>query len=74
MLLTVAATNGWKIKQYDVKTAFLHGEIDVPDIYVKQPTGYVVRGKETWGYLLYKSLYGLKQAPHRASSIKRFMK
>jgi hypothetical protein len=63
MLLAIAASKDLDILQYDVKTAFLHGEIDVDDIYVKQPEGYVVKGKEHWVYRLKKSLYGLKQAP-----------
>jgi hypothetical protein len=63
MLLAIAASKGLDVLQYDVKTAFLHGDIDVDDIYVEQPEGYIVEGKEDWVYRLKKSLYGLKQAP-----------
>ena len=37
--------------------------IDVKDIYVQQPKGYEIPGKEDYVYSLDKSLYGLKQAP-----------
>lgn len=46
----------------DVKTAFLHGVLQ-ETIYMEQPEGYVVKGKEDKVCLLKKSLYGLKQSP-----------
>ncbi|MBW0533619.1 hypothetical protein O181_073334 [Austropuccinia psidii MF-1] len=48
--------------QFDVETAFLHGEMDAL-VYVKQVKGYEVKGKENWVWRLRKSLYGTKQAP-----------
>ncbi len=60
-LLALAAQQDMEIHQMDVKTAFLNGDIDV-DIYMKQPIGYVVHGKEDYVCKLHKSLYGLKQA------------
>ena len=62
LLLTIAAALDWEIHQMDVKTAFLHGELE-EDVYVYQPEGYVVKGKENLVWKLHKSLYGLKQAP-----------
>ncbi|MBW0548149.1 hypothetical protein O181_087864 [Austropuccinia psidii MF-1] len=53
--------------QFDIKTAFLHGEMDAL-VYVKQVKGYEVKGKEGWVWRLFKSLYGTKQAPRHASS------
>jgi hypothetical protein len=45
----------------DVKTAFLNGDLD-EIIFMAQPEGFVVKGKEHLGCRLKKSIYGLKQA------------
>ena len=62
MLIALAAVYGLKIHQMDVKTAFLNGELE-EEIYIEQPEGFVVPGKEKKVCKLIKSLYGLKQAP-----------
>ncbi|KAE8907367.1 Retrovirus-related Pol polyprotein from transposon TNT 1-94 [Phytophthora fragariae] len=62
VLLTLAAVWDYEIHQMDVTTAFLNGKIDV-EVYMEQPDGFKVPGKETWVCRLLKSLYGLKQAP-----------
>lgn len=62
MLLALAAQQGWKIHQLDVKSAFLNGYLE-EEIFVEQPEGYSIKGKEDKVYLLRKALYGLKQAP-----------
>jgi len=67
-LLAMAANWGWEVHHLDVKTAFLNGEL-VEDVYVAQPEGYAVKGKEQLVYKLSKALYGLKQAP-RAWNVK----
>ncbi|KAK6151926.1 hypothetical protein DH2020_014561 [Rehmannia glutinosa] len=46
----------------DVKSAFLNGDLE-EEIYMVQPEGCVVSGKENKVCKLLKSLYGLKQAP-----------
>ena len=46
----------------DVKTTFLNGELE-EEIYIEQPEGFVVPGKEKKMCKLIKSLYGLNQAP-----------
>jgi hypothetical protein len=61
LLLALAAQRDYEIHQMDVKTAFLHGDLDV-DIYMRQPQGFVQPGQEDRVCLLKKSLYGLRQA------------
>ena len=48
----------------DVKTAFLHGNLE-EEIYITQPDFFKVVGKENWVCKLNKSLYGLKQLPRQ---------
>ena len=62
MLIALAAVYDLEIHQMDVKTAFLNGELE-EEIYIEQPEGFVVPGKEKKVCKLIKSLYGLKQAP-----------
>ncbi|KAJ4804277.1 reverse transcriptase [Rhynchospora pubera] len=53
-----------ELEQLDVKTAFLHGDLE-EKIYMQQPEKYEVAGKENHVCLLNKSLYGLKQSPRQ---------
>jgi len=62
LLLAMAANRGWQVHHLDVKSAFLHGELE-EEVYVSQPEGYVVEGKEQYVLKLSKALYGLRQAP-----------
>ena len=54
---------GWKLHQMDVKTAFLNGVIE-EEVYIEQPYGFVVHGKESHICKLKKDQYGLKKEPH----------
>jgi hypothetical protein len=60
VILAIAAARKLVLRQFDIKTAFLYGDLE-EDIYMKQPKGY-----EDGTHLvckLQRSLYGLKQAP-----------
>ena len=57
----VAAEN-LHLEQLDVKTIFLHGNLE-EDIYIIQPERFIVQRKENLVCKLRKCLYGLKQAP-----------
>ena len=61
-LLATAAQREMHVHQMDVHTAFLNGKL-YEDIYMCQPEGFVVKGKEDLVGHLHRSLYGLKQSP-----------
>jgi hypothetical protein len=48
-----------ELHQIDVKTSFLNGDL-YENVYMAQPKGFVVEGKENLGYHLTKFIYGLK--------------
>ena len=50
-----------EVEQLDVKTAFLHGDLE-KEIYMQKPERFEVKGKEKLICKSKKSLYGLKQA------------
>jgi histone deacetylase 1/2 len=62
IILSVAVSNGWSLRQLDVQNAFLHGHLE-EDVYMKQPPGYEDKSKNGYICKLDKALYGLKQAP-----------
>jgi len=68
LLLSMAANWGWQVHHLDVKIAFLNGDLK-EDVYVSQPEGYVIKGKENCVLKLSKALYELKEAP-RAWNVK----
>ena len=58
-LLAYSAVHNLKLRQFDVKSAYLHGHLNEV-IYMRQPPGY---DDESGRFcLLIRSLYGLKQA------------
>lgn len=64
VLMSIVAHGDLELEQLDVKTAFLHEDLD-EEIYMYQPEGYKVEGKESQVCRLRKSLYGLKQSPQQ---------
>ena len=64
IILGLATNQDLEIEQLDVKTAFLHGDLE-EEIYMQQPEGFEDKRKEDLVCKLKKSLYGLKQAPRQ---------
>ena len=62
VVLGFAASLDLEIEQMEVKTAFLHGDLD-KEIYMEQLEGFTIKEKKDYVCKLKKSLYGLKQAP-----------
>jgi hypothetical protein len=60
-LLTLAAQEGWHVHHMDVKSAFLNDDLK-EEVYVHQPPGFAIPGKEGKVLRLCKALYGLRQA------------
>ena len=56
-----AGVPGREIHQMDVCTAFMYGYLE-EEIYITQPEGFEVKGKEDWVCRLLRSLNGLKQS------------
>ena len=59
VIISLAAKLDLEVSQFDVTTAFLHGDLD-EEIFMKQPLGFNDNSGRVC--LLKKGLYGLKQA------------
>ena len=62
VLIAMSLQNNFILHQMDVSCAFLNGDLH-EDIYMHQPDGFQVSGKEHMYCKLNKSIYGLKQSP-----------
>ena len=62
MVLSLAVALGMYLRQFDVKTAFLYGELPAhQNVYLLPPTGITIPPGHV--LKLIKAMYGLKQAP-----------
>ena len=59
ILLSIVTSENLHLEQMDVKTKLLHGDLD-KQIYMQQPKGFVVPGKEHMVCKFTRSLNGLK--------------
>ena len=57
----IAAHRGWPILHMDVKTTYLNSLLK-HRVYMVQPPGFEIKGKEDYVLLLLRAIYGLKQS------------
>ena len=62
ILISLAVNLDWPLNQYDIKNAFLHGDLK-EEIYMDCPPGYEGMSNSSKVCKLQKALYGLKQSP-----------
>jgi hypothetical protein len=62
LVLSLALTSGWSIRQIDIQNAFLHGLL-TEEVYMSQPLGFNHPQFPNHVCRLQKALYSLKQAP-----------
>ena len=60
VLIAIAASHNLELAQLDVKTAFLNGEVE-EEIFISQPEGYIVAGREKEVCRLNKSIYAVSK-------------
>lgn len=62
IILSLAVSKGWSVRQVDINNAFLNGKLNEV-VFMKQPEGFIDKANPTFVCRLEKALYGLKQAP-----------
>lgn len=58
LVLQLAVTGSWDIKQLDINHAFLQGTLE-DEVYMTQPPGYIDPDKLDYVWRLKKALYGM---------------
>jgi hypothetical protein len=61
-LLSIVVAFDFEVEKMDVKTTFLHGDLE-EEIYMKQSEDFVVKGNKELVCKMENSMYGLKQSP-----------
>jgi hypothetical protein len=61
IIISIAVSKGWSLRQLHVQNAFLHGDLE-KEVYMQQPPGYEDKSYPNYVCKLDKALYGLKQA------------
>ena len=61
ILLSLATNFDWPLQQFDVKNAFLHGDLE-EELYMELPPGFIKDSMRKKVCRLNKALYGLKQS------------
>lgn len=64
VFLSYVVQFGLLLHHVDVQTAYLNADVQ-GDVYVQQPPGFVVPGKEGYVYKLGRALYGLRQSAYQ---------
>ena len=62
VLFSLAANLDWPLHQFDVKNAFLHGDLE-EEVYIDAPPGFMSGYRRGEVCRLRRALYGLKQSP-----------
>ncbi|KAJ4755932.1 polyprotein [Rhynchospora pubera] len=62
IVLSLAVSSNWSIRQLDVQNAFLHGDLS-NQVFMSQPPGFTDPAKPDHVCLLSKAIYSLKQSP-----------
>lgn len=62
LVLSIAVSRGWCIKQLDVQNTFLHGVLK-EEVYMRKPPSFESAKSSQQVCRLGKAIYGLKQAP-----------
>lgn len=62
LVLSIAVSNGWQLRQLDINNTFLQGTL-TEDVYMAQPPGFSDPDKADFVSKLQKAIYGLKHTP-----------